>query len=317
MDLVSGMNDRLLFAVPKKGRLHEACLDLLSGSDVQFHKHNRLDITLVKNMPMALIFLPAADIPTFVGEGRVDLGITGRDQVAEHEAAVPPTENTGVEQILDLEFGKCKLQVQVPEKGEIQTPEQLVGKNIVTSFTQLSENYFRDLEIKASKQNGASANGEDAGKLKTNIKFVGGSVEAACALGVADGIVDLVESGETMRAAGLKAIATVVESSAILIRSKHPSDPALVEKIAKRIRGVITAQRYLLCSYNVPSKSLEACLKITPGRRAPTVSNLEGEDWKAVSVMIDKKTASDVMDDLAAQGADDILISKILNSRTS
>lgn len=329
------MNDRLLFAVPKKGRLHEACLDLLSGSDVQFHKHNRLDITLVKNMPMALIFLPAADIPTFVGEGRVDLGITGRDQVAEHEAAVPPTENTGVEQILDLEFGKCKLQVQVPEKGEIQTPEQLVGKNIVTSFTQLSENYFRDLEIKASKQNGASANGEDAGKLKTNIKFVGGSVEAACALGVADGIVDLVgkkhdlysfqfpatdhltESGETMRAAGLKAIATVVESSAILIRSKHPSDPALVEKIAKRIRGVITAQRYLLCSYNVPSKSLEACLKITPGRRAPTVSNLEGEDWKAVSVMIDKKTASDVMDDLAAQGADDILISKILNSRTS
>ncbi|EGP86188.1 unnamed protein product [Zymoseptoria tritici ST99CH_3D7] len=317
MDLVSGMNDRLLFAVPKKGRLHEACLDLLSGSDVQFHKHNRLDITLVKNMPMALIFLPAADIPTFVGEGRVDLGITGRDQVAEHEAAVPPTENTGVEQILDLEFGKCKLQVQVPEKGEIQTPDQLVGKNIVTSFTQLSENYFRDLEIKASKQNGASANGEDAGKLKTNIKFVGGSVEAACALGVADGIVDLVESGETMRAAGLKAIATVVESSAILIRSKHPSDPALVEKIAKRIRGVITAQRYLLCSYNVPSKSLEACLKITPGRRAPTVSNLEGEDWKAVSVMIDKKTASDVMDDLAAQGADDILISKILNSRTS
>jgi ATP phosphoribosyltransferase len=120
-----------------------------------------------------------------------------------------------------------------------------------------------------------------------------------------------------MRAAGLKAIATVVESSAILIRSKHPSDPALVEKITKRIRGVITAQRYLLCSYNVPSNKLEACLKITPGRRAPTVSNLEGEDWKAVSVMIDKKTASDVMDDLAAQGADDILISKILNSRTS
>jgi ATP phosphoribosyltransferase len=184
------MNDRLLFAVPKKGRLHEACMDLLAGSDVQFHRHNRLDIALVKNMPLALIFLPAADIPTFVGEGRVDLGITGRDQVAEHEAAVPPTENTGVEQILDLEFGKCKLQVQVPEKGDIQTPEQLVGKNIVTSFTQLSEEYFRGLESKASKQNGA--NGEAAGKLKTNIKFVGGSVEAACALGVADGIVDLV-----------------------------------------------------------------------------------------------------------------------------
>lgn len=186
-DTLGSLNDRLLFAVPKKGRLHQACLDLLSGSDIQFHRHNRLDIALVKNLPLALIFLPAADIPTFVGEGRVDLGITGRDQVAEHEAAVPPTETTGVEQILDLEFGKCKLQVQVPENGDIQTPEQLVGKNIVTSFTQLSEHYFRDLETKAN----GTANGAE-GKLQTNIKFVGGSVEAACALGVADGIVDLV-----------------------------------------------------------------------------------------------------------------------------
>lgn len=186
-DTLGSLNDRLLFAVPKKGRLHQACLDLLSGSDIQFHRHNRLDIALVKNLPLALIFLPAADIPTFVGEGRVDLGITGRDQVAEHEAAVPPTETTGVEQILDLEFGKCKLQVQVPENGDIQTPEQLVGKNIVTSFTQLSEHYFRGLESKAN----GSSNGAGT-KLQTKIKFVGGSVEAACALGVADGIVDLV-----------------------------------------------------------------------------------------------------------------------------
>jgi len=188
---MTSLNDRLLFAVPKKGRLHQVCLDLLSGSDIQFHRHNRLDIALVKNLPLALIFLPAADIPTFVGEGRVDLGITGRDQVAEHEALVPPTESTGVEQILDLEFGKCKLQVQVPENGSIQTPEQLVGKNIVTSFTQLSEVYFRNLESKA--QSNGQSNGE-SGKpnLSTNIKFVGGSVEAACALGVADGIVDLV-----------------------------------------------------------------------------------------------------------------------------
>lgn len=177
--------------MPKKGRLHQACLDLLSGSDIQFHRHNRLDIALVKNLPLALVFLPAADIPTFVGEGRVDLGITGRDQIAEHEAAVPPTETTGVEEILDLGFGECKLQVQVPEKGAIQTPEQLVGKNIVTSFTNLAENYFRKLEENASNSNGES-NGDSKTKLRTNIKYVGGSVEAACALGVADGIVDLV-----------------------------------------------------------------------------------------------------------------------------
>lgn len=131
--------------------------------------------------------MPAADIPTFVGEGRVDLGITGRDQVAEHEAVAPPTDTTGVEEVLDLDFGACKLQVQVPEKGDITSPEQLIGRNIVTSFTNLAEQYFAKLE---AEKEGKEVNGER--KLQTNIKYVGGSVEAACALGVADGIVDLV-----------------------------------------------------------------------------------------------------------------------------
>lgn len=155
-----------------------------------------MDIALVKNLPIALIFLPAADIPTFVGEGRVDLGITGRDQVAEHEAAVPPTDTTGVEEVMDLDFGRCKLQVQVPENGEIQTVEQLVGRNIVTSFTNLSEEYFKDLEKKAVIAD-VAANGEPS-KSQTKIKYVGGSVEAACALGVADGIVDLVGESQTL-----------------------------------------------------------------------------------------------------------------------
>lgn len=237
MDLVSHLSDRLLFAVPKKGRLNAAALDLLSGSDIKFHRHNRLDIALVHNLPIALVFLPAADIPTFVGEGRVDLGITGQDQVAEHEALTPPTASTGVEEVLNLGFGSCKLQVQVPENGGINDPKELVGKNVVTSFTNLSEAYFRKLE---AQESGATSNGEGKAKLRTTIKYVGGSVEAACALGVADGIVDLVESGETMRAAGLKAISTVVESSAVLIRSKHPSNQKLIDLITKRIQGVIS-----------------------------------------------------------------------------
>jgi ATP phosphoribosyltransferase len=138
---------------------------------------------------VALVFLPAADIPTFVGEGRVDLGITGRDQVAEHDAVTPPTETSGVEEILDLEFGRCKLQVQVPDKGSITRPEELVGKNIVTSFTNLTQRYFADLE---ARESGTATNGAAPKVSKTTIKYVGGSVEAACALGVADGIVDLV-----------------------------------------------------------------------------------------------------------------------------
>jgi len=213
-------------------------LDLLHGSDIQFHRHSRLDIALVKNHPLALIFLPAADIPTFVGEGRVDLGITGRDQVAEHECTEPPTATTGVVEVMDLDFGRCRLQVQVPQKGPMTRPEELIGKNVVTSFVNLTEQYFRKLEAEQEGATNGAANGES--KLRTKIKYVGGSVEAACALGVADGIVDLVESGETMRAAGLKAISTVVDSSAVLIKSKNPSDSNLVDLITARIKGVIS-----------------------------------------------------------------------------
>lgn len=316
MDLVNHLSDRLLFAVPKKGRLQQATLDLLSGSDIQFRRETRLDIALVKNLPIALIFLPAADIPTFVGEGRVDLGITGRDQVAEHDTHLPLGEESGVEEVMDLGFGKCKLQVQVPEKGSIQDVKDLVGKNIVTSFTGLAEDYFARLEGRGSRKESVNGSASSTPKLQTKIKFVGGSVEAACALGVADGIVDLVESGETMRAAGLKAIDTVVESTAVLIKSKSVSNAKLVDLIAARIRGVITAQRYILCQYNVPRAKLPQAAKVTPGKRAPTVTALEEPDWVAISSMVEKKNIANVMDELTAIGATDILVLEIANSRT-
>ena len=316
MDLVNHLSDRLLFAVPKKGRLQAATLDLLSGSDIQFRRETRLDIALVKNHRLALIFLPAADIPTFVGEGRVDLGITGRDQVAEHDTHLPLGEKSGVEEVVNLGFGACKLQVQVPEKGPIQDVRDLVGKNIVTSFTGLAEDYFARLEGMGSRKESINGTASPIPKLKTKIKFVGGSVEAACALGVADAIVDLVESGETMRAAGLKAIDTVVESTAVLIKSRSVSDEELVNKIAARIEGVISAQKYVLCQYNVPRSKLSAASKITPGRRAPTITALEEPDWVAVSSMVEKKKIAMVMDELTGVGATDVLVLDIANSRT-
>ena len=302
MDLVNHLSDRLLFAVPKKGRLQQATLDLLSGSDIQFKRESRLDIALVKNLPIALIFLPAADIPTFVGEGRVDLGITGIDQVAEHDSHLPLGESSGVEQVMDLGFGKCRLQVQVPEKGPLQSIKDLIGKNIVTSFTGLVEDYFARLEGQGSRKESVNGTESPVPKLKTRIKYIGGSVEAACALGVADGIVDLVESGETMRAAGLKAIDTVVESTAVLIKSRKTSNEKLVNLIAARIQGVITAQRYVLCQYNIPRSKLPQASKITPGKRAPTVTSLDEPDWVAVSSMVETKTIATVMDDLTVVG---------------
>jgi ATP phosphoribosyltransferase len=199
-----------------------------TGADIQFTRSHRLDVCLVRNHNMALVFLPAADIPRFVGEGNVDLGITGQDMVAEAstssayilpsgantpaisddggDAGQPQFNGTGngngngdatkrvvlsdlITQVLPLGFGKCKLQVQVPEKDtSVRSVEDLVGRKIATSFDGLAGEFFGALDAKV---NAASAS-TSAKKLKTKIEYVGGSVEAACALGVADGIVDLV-----------------------------------------------------------------------------------------------------------------------------
>lgn len=318
---------------------------------------------------MALVFLPAADIPRFVGEGNVDLGITGQDMVAEaststaYPASAPATPSVAsasspsplngvngssstekdkvvvlsdlITEVLPLGFGKCRLQVQVPERStHIKTVEDLVGKKIATSFDGLAGEFFGELDRKANAGNG---NGEK--KLQTKIEYVGGSVEAACALGLADGIVDLVgasttlcclvleahsdtcfasaESGETMRAAGLHAIHTVLTSQAVLIHSSRPSPQhsALIQKITARLAGVIAANRYVLCNYNAPRSRLEACTAITPGRRAATVSPLDDPEWVAVSAMVEKKDLADTMDRLGEKGATDILVIGLVGAR--
>lgn len=119
-----------------------------------------------------------------------------------------------------------------------------------------------------------------------------------------------------MRAAGLRAISTVVSSTAVLIASKSPSNPQLVELIAARIRGVITAQQYVLCSYNVHRDALAQACKITPGKRAPTINGLEESGWVAVSAMVGRKEIAGAMDRLVEVGAEDILVTKIENSRS-
>ncbi|GAA5940566.1 ATP phosphoribosyltransferase [Sporobolomyces koalae] len=301
LDLLSeSLKGRCLFAIPKKGRLYEKCTQLLAGADVQFTRSHRLDVCLVRNHNMALVFLPAADIPRFVGEGNVHLGITGQDMVAEANV------NGLVTEELQLGFGKCKLQVQVPEAGDIKSVEDLVGKKVVTSFEVLAGEYFGKLDQKAGLEKGA-----------TRIEYIGGSVEAACALGLADGIVDLVESGETMRAAGLHAIETILTSEAVLIRSNKPADEHadLIKRITSRVAGHIAAGKYVLCNYNIARKNVVEATKVTPGRRAATVSPLDDPEWVAVSSMVLKAEVAGVMDRLQAIGASDILVIGLANCR--
>ncbi|WWC87242.1 ATP phosphoribosyltransferase [Kwoniella dendrophila CBS 6074] len=304
--LVDSLKDRLLFAVPKKGRLMEKTLELLAGADIKYNRAHRLDVALVQNHPIALVFLPAADIPRFVALGSVALGITGQDVISES------THAEQIVELLQLGFGKCSLQVQVPVTGPIQTLEGLSGGRIATSFEVLAAELFNG-------PNGVDAKSNS--NKKTKIEYVGGSVEAACALGMADGIVDLVESGDTMRAAGLHAIHTLMKSEAVLITSKEPHSTltpelkSLIHLIKSRFAGVLAAKKYVYASYNVERKNLDKALKITPGRRAATVSPLETEGWVAVSSMVERKEVAKTMDELEKSGAEDILIFALDNCR--
>jgi len=233
------------------------------------------------------------------------MGITGQDTILESRT------QDGVTELLPLGFGACKLQVQVPEKEPIHTVEDLAGKRIVSSYTTLARDHFRKLDERL----GLLKNGEENG---TKVEYVGGSVEAACALGLADGIVDLVESGETMRAAGLKAIDTVMDTEAVLIQSstpKHPELTPLMKKITSRIAGFVASNKYVVCQYNVPRQLLPIVTKITPGRRAPTISSIEDDGWVAVSAMVEKKMVANVMDQLVEAGAEDTFIVALQNCR--
>ena len=165
------------FVIPKKGRLHERVSLLLKGAGVVYKREPRLDIALCVDLPITLVFLPASDIAKYVGDGNVDIGITGHDVVKES--------NVNVDHIMNLGFGKCKLCVQAPVANKVTDVSTLAGGRIVTSFPHLTENFFKVFD--------------DEKQVKTKITEVSGSVEAACGLGLADAVVDLVETGTTMR----------------------------------------------------------------------------------------------------------------------
>ncbi|CEM37973.1 unnamed protein product [Vitrella brassicaformis CCMP3155] len=289
-------DERCLLAVPKKGRLHERCMKLLQGCGLECERAERLDIAHCDNIPITLVFLPAADIPKFVGEGNVDIGITGQDVIRE--------ESVDVTQLLELGFGKCQLAVQAP-KGQYASAADLIGKKIVTSFPNLTAQFFKELAASKGRT-------ED-----TTVVAVGGSVEVSCTMGLGDAVVDLVETGATMDAAGLEKLDVILRTQCVLIANKSCGHPAIVDRLKKRMQGFLDAQQYSMVSYNVHAANKAAAIAITPGRRSPNVTNLEEEGWFAISAMVKKSELMDVMDRLADCGAIDILAFDIRSCRGS
>mmetsp|Transcript_20142 Transcript_20142/g.29453 ORF Transcript_20142/g.29453 Transcript_20142/m.29453 type:complete len:298 (+) Transcript_20142:75-968(+) len=281
------------FAIPKKGRLFQKVNDLLQGAGIEYKRAPRLDVATCKDLPLTLVFLPASDIAKYVAEGNIDFGITGLDVVRES--------NVEVDQVMNLGFGGCKLCVQAPAAQNITDVSTIAGGRIVTSFPHLTEQYFAPFD----KSKGVT----------TKITEVSGSVEAACGLGLADAVVDLVETGTTMRAAGLEVVAEVLETESVLISNPKSEHGDMLKMIKKRIEGFMVAKKYIMISYNIPNDLLEAALLITPGKKSPNITSLQDSGYKAVTSLVLKKEANNKMDELHEMGARDILTFALTNTR--
>jgi len=287
------LENKCLIAIPKKGRLYDKVFPLLANIDVLFTRKQRLDIAICTSLEnTALVFLPAQDIALYTSLGRVDMGITGSDIVEETESKVNVVAKLG--------FGKCRLSVQTPMKNGIKDVKELAGKRIATSFPNSTKRFFDRI----------------CPNHNITIDTLSGSVEVACALGLADAVVDLVETGETMRAAGLEEIKSILDVEAVFIINPHSKHKDMADKLTKRLIGVLTAQQYVMIEYNILRSKLNEAKKITPGKTSPTLSPLDDPDWIAVKVMVLKATSNQIVDDLEILGAKDIVVSALTNCRS-
>jgi ATP phosphoribosyltransferase len=285
----------LLFAVPKKGRLYERVLSLLNGIGINFRRKARLDIANSTNMPISLIFLNAHDVAVYVAKGTVDLGITGEDIIAESQS------QSNVEFQLKLDIGQCKLCLQAPKNLCRLDPKEFSGKRIVTSFPFLTKQYFDKLD----KETGRT----------TSIQYVSGSVEAACGLGLADAVVDLVETGTTMRAAGLDIVEDLMSTETVLVSNPNSEHKVLIEQLSNRVTGWMMATSYNMVTYNIKREKIEEASLITPGIQAPTIIDLADKNWVAMQAMVKRKEVPQKMEELCELGATGIIATTISNCR--
>jgi ATP phosphoribosyltransferase len=279
----------LRIGVPSKGRLADLAGELLKEAGLSFRRQERSLFARCREVPVDITFLRTEDIPVLCAEGAIDMGITGGDLLS--EAGVALTHR------LDLGVGECKLALCVPEGSPYNSPGELAGHRVATSFPNITERYLRD-------------HGADVHLVKLS-----GSVEIMIALGVADAIVDLVETGSTLAANRLRVLAEINRYQTVLVQNPACAHTELADRVVRRLEGVVIARSYSLLEYNVLRDKLPMAEKITPGFNSPTVSALEDPAWCAVRVMCRRTQVIEIMEKLEALGASAILETQITNCR--
>ncbi|WP_421207838.1 ATP phosphoribosyltransferase [Aeromonas enteropelogenes] len=286
---------RLRIAMQKSGRLSQDSQALFKSCGLKINLREQRLIAHVENMPIDILRVRDDDIPGLVMEGVVDLGIIGENVLEEVQLIrASQGQSFAVKTLKQLDFGGCRLSLAVPDDVNYTGPESLAGKRIATSYPGLLGRFFaeRDIPFKSV--------------------MLGGSVEVAPRAGLADAICDLVSTGATLEANGLKEVEVIYRSKAVLVQAPNPLSDAkqkLIDKLLPRIQGMQQARESKYIMLHAPKEKLDAITSLLPGAERPTIMQLAGETNQVALHVVSSETLFwETMEQLKTLGASSILV---------
>ena len=291
MENLNKNNGRLKLAIQKSGRMTKGSIDLLSGSGFSFSYREGVLYSPVNNYPLDILAIRDDDIPRYVQEGICDIGIVGSNIVEE--------ENSNVEILSRLGFGRCRVSICVPKSSQINKLEDLERKTIATSYPNILARFL------------------DKKGISSKIVEISGSTEIAPSLGVADAICDIISTGSTLKVHGLDEMYEVTKSEAVLIAHKpvlaDKNRERLISNLLVRVQSRVLAHGKKYVAMNANIESIEKIKSLIPGIKSPTVIPLLEDNMVALHSVVDEHEFWNVLDELKSAGASGIVVSSIDN----
>lgn len=274
----------LRIAVQKSGRLLEDSLQLLKECGIKVDASNGKLKSIASGFPLEVLFLRNSDIPQYVADGVVDCGIVGENLLIEERSKLTKT--------CQLNFSKCRVSLAVPKNSPIKSVKDFDGKKIATSYPNTVNDFLVENHVKAE------------------VHTISGSVEIAPTIGLADGICDIVSSGNTLFMNGLIELETILRSEAVLVQAPklNGEKTELLDKLVFRISAVLASRNSKYILMNVPDEAIPNVLKILPGMKSPTVLPLAEKGWSSLHSVISEDQFWDKIDALKEAGAEGILV---------
>ena len=275
---------KLKIAIQKSGRLSEKSMDLLKDCGIQFSNGTRKLKTESKNFPVELLFLRDDDIPQYVEQGVADIGIIGENEVWEKDKKIAVIQKLG--------FANCRMSLAIPKDEIYNGLEWFNDKKIATSYPGILTKFLQQQNISAE------------------IEEIGGSVEIAPGIGLANAIFDIVSTGSTLLMNGLTEVCVVTESEAVLIAQPTLSaeKEEILKKLLFRIDAVRNASENKYILLNAPDEAVQRITDILPGIKSPTILPLATAGWCSMHSVIKEDTFWDIIEKLKKAGAEGILV---------